>query len=95
MRERKQYIFGELKLEYQTLKRSWNGYSGYDHWFSRTLTNAHLVSAATYYGCVPGLQQVLKKVNSDLPAFYEEVRKLAKLSKDARHDRVCQAIEED
>jgi predicted aminopeptidase len=95
MRERKQYIFGKLKLEYQNLKRSWNGYSGYDHWFSRTLTNAHLVSAATYYGCVPGLQRVLKKVNGDLPAFYEEARKLAKLSKDARHDRVCQAIEED
>ena len=32
----------------------WNGYAGYDRWFDRTLNNAHLVSAATYYGCVPG-----------------------------------------
>ena len=29
--------------------------AGYDRWFDRTLNNAHLVSAATYYGCVPGL----------------------------------------
>ncbi len=93
MRERKQYIFGLLKLQYENLKRSWNGYSGYDHWFSRTLTNAHLVSAATYYGCVPGLERVLDKVNGDLPRFYDEARKLAKLSKDERHERLCQAIE--
>lgn len=94
MRNRKQYIFGELKLEYQNLKRSWNGYRGYDHWFSRTLTNAHLVSAATYYGCVPGLERVLKEVNGDFPRFYDEARKLAKLSKDDRHARVCSAIAE-
>jgi predicted aminopeptidase len=94
MRERKQYIFGQLKLEYQDLKRSWDGYRGYDHWFSRTLTNAHLVSAATYYGCVPGLERVLQEVNGDFPRFYEEARKLAKLSKDDRHERVCKAIEE-
>jgi predicted aminopeptidase len=93
MRERKQYIFGKLKLEYQDLKRSWNGYAGYDHWFAHTLNNAYLVSAATYYGCVPGLERVLKNVNGDFPRFYDEARKLAKLSKEKRHEAVCQALD--
>src|SRR5690606_27281402 len=66
-RDRKQYEFGLLKLEYAELKKEWNGYRGYDAWFSRTLNNAHLVSAATYYGCVPGLRRVLQSVADNLP----------------------------
>jgi predicted aminopeptidase len=76
MRERKQYEFGQLKLDYSQLKRDWNGYSGYDAWFNRTLNNAHLVSAATYYGCVPGLRQLLASVGGDLPRFYAAAREL-------------------
>jgi predicted aminopeptidase len=88
-RSRKQYQFGLLKLEYTQLKRQWNGYAGYDRWFDRTLTNAHLVSAATYYGCVPGLQRVLSSVGGDLPRFYEEARRLARMEADARAEAVC------
>lgn len=88
-RDRKQYEFGVLKLQYAQLKDDWNGYRGYDAWFSRTLNNAHLVSAATYYGCVPGLQRVLQSVDGDLPRFYEQARLLAKESKDAREAAVC------
>ena len=88
-RDRKQYQFGVLKLEYAELKKTWNGYPGYDGWFSRTLTNAHLVSAATYYGCVPGLKRVLQSVDGDLPRFYDKARELAKQDKDARAAAVC------
>ena len=91
MRERKQYQFGQLKLEYTELKRRWNGYRGYDHWFDRTLNNAHLVSAATYYGCVPGLQRLLEQGGGDLPRFYAEIRRLADADKQARADAVCSA----
>jgi predicted aminopeptidase len=91
-RSRKQYAFGELKLAYQQLKQQWNGYPGYDRWFDRTLTNAHLVSAATYYGCVPGLQRVLSEVDGDLPRFYDEARRLARMDKDARALAVCGAV---
>jgi predicted aminopeptidase len=91
-RSRKQYEFGELKLDYAQLKHRWNGYSGYDRWFDRTLTNAHLVSAATYYGCVPGLQRVLSEVGGDLPRFYEEAKRLARMDKDARAAVVCGAL---
>jgi predicted aminopeptidase len=89
-RSRKQYEFGELKLDYTQLKQQqWNGYSGYDRWFDRTLSNAHLVSAATYYGCVPGLQRVLSEAGGDLPRFYEEAKRLARMDKDARALAVC------
>ncbi len=91
-RSRKQYEFGQLKLAYQRLKQQWNGFAGYDRWFDRTLTNAHLVSAATYYGCVPGLQRVLSEVGGDLPRFYDEARRLARMDKDARALAVCGAV---
>ncbi|MBL8266240.1 aminopeptidase [Steroidobacter sp.] len=88
-RSRKQYEFGVMKLQYADLKREWNGYRGYDAWFSRTLNNAHLVSAATYYGCVPGLRRLLQSVEGDLPAFYDKARALGKDSREARALAVC------
>ena len=88
-RDRKQYEFGVLKLRYSELKKDWNGYRGYDWWFSRTLNNANLVSAATYYGCVPGLQRVLHSVEGNLPLFYDKARELAKETRDARAAAVC------
>jgi predicted aminopeptidase len=89
-RDRKQYEFGVLKLQYSQLKaEQWKGYRGYDAWFSRTLNNAHLVSAATYYGCVPGLRRLLQSVDGDLPRFYEKARELAKETREARATAVC------
>jgi predicted aminopeptidase len=84
MRERKQQEFGLLKYRYELLKRGdWQGYSGYDRWFDRALNNAHLISAATYYGCIPGFEALLGSLDGDLPRFYEEVRRLSE-SKAAR-----------
>jgi len=91
-RSRKEYVFGELKLEYTQLRQRWHGYAGYDRWFERTLNNAHLVSAATYYGCVPGLQRVLSEQGGDLPRFYEAAKKLARMDKDARALAVCGVV---
>jgi predicted aminopeptidase len=73
---RKQLEFGRLKYEYWQLKASWNGYSGYDAWFNRTLGNADLVSAATYDSCVPALENLLALVGGDLPRFYQAAKKL-------------------
>jgi predicted aminopeptidase len=78
MRARKQYEFGLLKLEYERLKAQWHGFSGYDAWFARTLNNAHLVSAATYHRCLPGMYRVLESVDGDLPTFYARMRALDK-----------------
>ncbi|WP_331611089.1 aminopeptidase [Povalibacter sp.] len=89
MRHRKQQILGRLKFDYVQLRAQWNGFTGYDWWFDRALGNAHLVSAATYHGCVPGFQRVLASVNGELPKFYEEVRRISKMPKQERQREVC------
>ena len=81
----KQQEFGRLKFEYSQLKASWNGYSGYDAWFDRALSNADLVSAATYDSCVPELQKLLASVGGDLPKFYQAVKRLEK----GERQRLC------
>lgn len=91
MRSRKQTEFGLLKLEYEKLKQQWDGYGGYDAWFSRTLNNAHLVSAATYHGCLPGLRRVLASVNGDLQKFYVEMEHLAADERSAERAALCRA----
>jgi predicted aminopeptidase len=84
MRERKQQEFGRLKFEYWQQKQRWNGYAGYDRWFDRALNNAHLVSAATYHGCLPKLRELLKSHGGDLRRFYESARAIAEGSKEQR-----------
>lgn len=90
MRQRKQEEFGRLKFEYWQLKARWNGYAGYDRWFDGAINNAHLVSAATYHGCLPGFRRLLNSVNGELPRFYEEVRKLAAQPRDVRQRELCE-----
>ena len=75
MRDRKQAEFGRLKFEYSQLKAKWNGYAGYDRWFDRALNNAHLVSAATYHGCLPKFRELLRSGEGDLPRFYASVKR--------------------
>lgn len=89
MRARKAEIFGGLKFDYTKLRAQWDGFAGYDWWFDRALGNAHLVSAATYHGCLPGFQGLLASVNGDLSSFYEQVGRLAKLPEAQRRAAVC------
>jgi predicted aminopeptidase len=84
MRSRKQMEFGQLKFEYTQLKAKWNGYAGYDRWFDRALNNAHLVSAATYHGCLPQLRELLHSHDGDLAKFYDSARDIAESSKTDR-----------
>jgi len=93
MRARKQYEFGLMKLEYERMKREWGGYAGYDAWFSRTLNNAHLVSAATYHGCVPGLRRVFESVGEDLEKFYAEMKAIEGPEGAKRRSELCRATE--
>lgn len=89
MRARKQEEFGHLKFEYWQLKARWDGYAGYDKWFDGALSNAHLVSAATYHGCMPGFRRLLAAVNGELPRFYEEAKRLAQQSREVRKKELC------
>lgn len=86
---RKAEIFQALKDEYKEIKEQrWNGYPGYDRWFSDPLTNAHLSTISTYHDLVPRFRAMLAD-EKDLPRFYDAVRKLAAMDKPARHHQLA------
>lgn len=89
MNHRKHQLLGLLKYRYEQQKEQWGGYSGYDNWFARTLTNADLVSTATYRRCIPGFKRMLDSVQGDLPVFYADVRRLAQEEAAARQRKLC------
>ena len=88
LRVEKQREFGRLKFQYSLLRAQWGGHAGYDAWFARTLSNAHLAAVATYHDCVPGLRRELAAAGS-LPAFYERAAALGRLPMVERHAAVC------
>ncbi len=79
MRRRKADAFQGMRDDYAALKVSWGGFAGYDRWFAQALGNAHLASIGTYEDALPALDAVLDRLGRDLPKFYEEARRLAKL----------------
>ena len=70
-RAKKIQIFSELSGAYQTLKKTWGGYGGYDNWMGEDLNNAKLTSISTYHNYVPAIRSLLGRVNNDLNRFYE------------------------
>ena len=83
-RQRKQEIIAGLRDDYAKVKAAWGGNPEYDNWFSKPINNAKLNTVATYYELVPRFNRLLEKFNGDLPKFYAEVRRMAKLSKEER-----------
>ena len=77
-------IFTDLQQQYHRIKHErWGGYAGYDRWFGERMTNAHFALISTYHDLVPAFRAMLEK-EKQLPAFYQAVRKLAKMDKSAR-----------
>jgi predicted aminopeptidase len=83
-RRAKAAVFEKLKDEYRLLKQHWGGYSGYDLWMSRKMTNAKLISVSTYHDLVPAFLGLLKTCNNDLKVFYKKCQDLSKKSKEER-----------
>jgi predicted aminopeptidase len=84
MRLRKVEAFQGMRDDYAALKVSWAGFAGYDRWFAQALGNAHLASIGTYEDALPALDALLDRVGRDLPKFYAEAKRLAKLDTEAR-----------
>jgi predicted aminopeptidase len=85
MRRRKAETIEALKQDYRQLKQEqWGGFGGYDR-FLDDPNNAKLASISFYSTLVPQFQQILAKLNGDLPAFYAEVKRLAALDEKARY----------
>ncbi|HXT13885.1 MAG TPA: aminopeptidase [Candidatus Angelobacter sp.] len=85
LKEAKERVFAELRENYQQLKASWGGYSGYDDWFAHELNNAQLNTIANYFDFLPAFQRLLELNGNDMEKFYVEVERLSKIDKDQRH----------
>src|SRR5690606_28428786 len=87
-RRQKAAIFQALRDDYAALKESWGGYSGYDRWFAKPLSNARLSAIATYHDFVPGFRALLER-EGDLGKFYAAVGRLAAQSKEEREQHLA------
>jgi predicted aminopeptidase len=88
MQQGKQRIFGDLLHQYQDLKASWGGYSGYDDWFAHDLNNAKLNTVANYYDLLPGFEKMLNTNGGDIPKFNEAVQLMSKEPFAQRHQEL-------
>ncbi|WP_455199848.1 aminopeptidase [Kaarinaea lacus] len=84
MRGKKVAIIDDMKQQYQQLKVDWDGYAGYDRWFSKPINNAQIAAVTTYRDYVPAFQALLAKNNHDMRAFYDAVAALGELPKKER-----------
>lgn len=93
MRQQKAERFEQLRADYETLKQSWDGYSGYDAWFARDLNNARLVSVATYNDYVPAFRALFEQSDKNFPTFYAAAKALAELPAEERTRRMRALLE--
>lgn len=94
MRSQKSELQQALRGEYTTLKRQWQGYAGYDGWFSRSLNNAQLSTVASYNDLLPFFESVFEQSSGDFPAFYEEVGRIAALPERQRDELISRFEQE-
>ena len=84
-RAAKAAVLGDLQREYRRLRdERWDGFAGYDRFFDRKLTSAHLAAVGAYNDWVPAFEVLLAESGGDLPTFYARVRELGALEKPAR-----------
>ncbi|MBT70838.1 MAG: aminopeptidase [Gammaproteobacteria bacterium] len=88
MRVAKARMQQQLRDDYEQLKQSWDGYAGYDSWFSSSLNNAQLSTVSSYNDLVPFFDDLLRQSGGDLEQFFDEVDKLARLSEEERETRL-------
>jgi predicted aminopeptidase len=84
-------IFAELSRSYGEMRQSWGGFGGFDRFFAQGPNNAMLASIAAYSGKLPAFRALLKRQGGDLPAFYQEVKRLAARPR-AERDAVLNAL---
>ena len=92
MRSQKLELQQTLREEYAVLKQQWQGYEGYDGWFSRSLNNAQLSTVASYNDLLPFFAAMFEQSNQDFSTFYAEVSRIADLPEQER-DELVAAIE--
>src|SRR5882672_9025955 len=58
-RQAKRELLGAIGAQLRAYERQQGLRSGYDAWLDAGLNNAHLASVATYFDCLPGLENLL------------------------------------
>lgn len=84
MRARKHTAFDELRVEYAVLRKSWDGYAGYDAWFAGPLNNAKLLPVGLYHQWVPAFARLFADAECDWKKFYARVEAMANKSESER-----------
>ena len=87
-RQGKAQLQEDLRRSYRELKRDWNGYDGYDNWFSQSLNNAQLATVSSYNELVPYFNDLLIQSDNNLDLFFEKVRSVANLDRSDREERL-------
>jgi predicted aminopeptidase len=77
----------EFRNRYAALKAAWSGpagsTAGYDRWVAQA-NNASFGAQAAYDDLVPAFEALFARQGGDWRAFYDEVRRLARLPEDER-----------
>src|SRR5262249_6743924 len=89
MKAGKAAVFARLTQDVRELQRQQGNYY-YEPWLREGLNNAHLVSVATYYQCVPGFQRLLAQQGGDMVRFYAAARARSKQPRAVRHAQLCE-----
>ena len=87
----KALIIDNFKAQYELLKTSWNGYTGYDNWVKQA-NNAAFGALAAYDDGVPQFEALFEEQGRDWPKFYAAVKKLANMPKEARQTAMKKLI---
>lgn len=81
--EEKIKIIDAFKAQYELLKTSWHGYTGYDNWVKQA-NNAAFGALAAYDDGVPQFEALFEQQGGDWDKFYAAVQTLAAMPKEAR-----------
>ncbi|MES2423690.1 MAG: aminopeptidase [Pseudomonadota bacterium] len=84
-------VMARFRNDYAALKARWGGFAGYDKWVAGA-NNAAFGAQAAYDDLVPGFEALFEREGRNWPRFYDAVRKLATLDKDARHEALQRGV---
>lgn len=92
MRAQKAVAIDQLRARYRVMRdRKWNGYRGYEGWFSQPINNAKLAAASVYDERVPAFVRLFNLCAGDYPRFYEAVKRIGALNLADRVEALEQA----
>ena len=84
-RQRKSQMKDQLLARYEQLKAGWDGYAGFDGWFSGPLNNAQLATIATYHHWVDSFMVLYHQQGRDWQRFYAVCEEISKKNKTVRN----------